>query len=231
MPINLDHFFQHVSTLDDSLQFHVSASQDLAQGTALHGLKKLSSDARAVENQAAVRAFVQSLSQNPVYGALLDRVRTPLDAFVKAGKPLTAGVVKQTQLALNVILASQVGTSLVNGGQLPADHGAAFGQFAALHGMPLARRRKSPAPCGNTCSPKCATRTSPRSRPCRTWEKRARRQRRSWTGCTSLFPGATAFWAWPSIRHFPRVWTSSSFPASPPPMPGPARPTCIFCSP
>ena len=137
MPINLDHFFQHVSTLDDSLQFHVSASQDLAQGTALHGLKKLSSDARAVENQAAVRAFVQSLSQNPVYGALLDRVRTPLDALVKAGKPLTAGVVKQTQLALNVILASQVGTSLVNGGQLPADHGAAFGQFAALHGMPL----------------------------------------------------------------------------------------------
>ena len=64
MPIRLDQLFQQVSPLDDDLKFHVSAGQDLVQGSGLHGLKKLSFSARRAENQAAVQAFMQAVAQH-----------------------------------------------------------------------------------------------------------------------------------------------------------------------
>ncbi|WP_276819739.1 hypothetical protein [Mailhella massiliensis] len=137
MPIRLDQLFQQVSPLDDDLKFHVSAGQDLVQGSGLHGLKKLSFSARRAENQAAVQAFMQAVAQHPAYGALLAGVRAPLDELMNSGRPLTAGMVKQTMLAMNLSLARQTGARLEQGGQLPAGHASAFGQFAAMRGLPL----------------------------------------------------------------------------------------------
>ena len=37
MPVDLNTLFQNVSVLDDNVQFHAPAADDLRQGSALHG--------------------------------------------------------------------------------------------------------------------------------------------------------------------------------------------------
>ena len=137
MPVDLNTLFQNVSVLDDNVQFHAPAADDLRQGSALHGLKKHFESARAEENRAAVQAFMTAISQHPAYAAQLGAVRAPLDELMQSGKPLTAGAVRQTQLALNMQLASIAGAELVRRGNLPAGHASSFAWFAASRGLPL----------------------------------------------------------------------------------------------
>ncbi len=137
MPVDLNTLFQNVSVLDDNVQFHAPAADDLRQGSALHGLKKHFESARAAENRAAVQAFMTAISQHPAYAAQLGAVRAPLDELMQRGSPLTAGAVRQTQLALNMQLASVAGAELVRRGNLPAGHASSFAWFAASRGLPL----------------------------------------------------------------------------------------------
>ena len=137
MPVDLNTLFQHVSALDDNVQFHAPAADELRQGSGLHGLKKHSDSARAAENRAAVQAFVTAVSRHPAYAAQLGAVRAPLDELMQSGRPLTAGAVRQTQLALNMALASAAGAELVRSGCLPVGHASSFAWFAASRELPL----------------------------------------------------------------------------------------------
>lgn len=137
MPIELNSLFQQASALEESRQFHVSDDGRMLGGTALHGLKKLSTSAHAAENRETVQAFMRAMEQHPAYAAILDQVRAPLDELLRTGKPLTAGMIKQTELALNVAAAMNVGRQLADAGQIPPGHGASFGIFAASRNMPV----------------------------------------------------------------------------------------------
>ena len=86
MPVDLNTLFQNVSVLDDNVQFHAPAADDLRQGSALHGLKKHFESARAAENRAAVQAFMTAISQHPAYAAQLGAVRAPLDELMQRSR-------------------------------------------------------------------------------------------------------------------------------------------------
>ena len=136
MPIGLDLFLQQAGAIADTQQFHV-VDDHMEQGTGLHGLKKLSSSAHAAENRATVQAFIHALEQDPRYAATLAQTRAPLDALMNEGKPLTAGVVKQAMLELEVTRGMALGRELARDGRIPAGHGSSFGQYAAMRGLPL----------------------------------------------------------------------------------------------
>lgn len=135
MPVELNHLFIQAEAIQGNQQLHVAEDGDLAVGTGLHGLKKLSSSAHRAENQAAVDAFIRSLEAHPAYRALLDEVRAPLDEIRAQGKPLTGAMVKDIKLSLDVTEAVYVGKALADEGKIPPGHGTSFGQFAAVRGL------------------------------------------------------------------------------------------------
>lgn len=137
MPVDLNNLFVQAQALQEAQQFHVNEEGDLAVGSDLHGLSKLSRSAHREENRAAVNAFIQSLQQDPSYAALLAEVRAPLDALIENGRPLTSSTVSEIKLALDVAQAVHIGKDLAEVGKLPAGHGTSFGQFVAARGIPV----------------------------------------------------------------------------------------------
>lgn len=137
MPVELNTLFAQVQALSDERQFHVDNGGDLAEGSGLHGLSRLSRSAHRAENRLAVTAFMQSLEANPSFAALLDEVRAPLDLLMEKGRPLTGAAVRSTKLALDVAQATALGRALAADGKLPPGHGASFGQFVVARGIPF----------------------------------------------------------------------------------------------
>lgn len=137
MPVELNTLFAQAQALPDERQFHVDNGGDLAEGSGLHGLSRLSRSAHRAENRLAVTAFMQSLEANPAFAALLDEVRAPLDLLMEKGRPLTGAAVRSTKLALDVAQATALGRALAADGKLPPGHGASFGQFVVARGIPF----------------------------------------------------------------------------------------------
>lgn len=137
MPVELNTLFAQAQALPDERQFHVDNGGDLAEGSGLHGLSRLSRSAHRAENRLAVTAFMQSLEANPAFAALLDEVRAPLDLLMEKGRPLTGAAVRSTKLALDVAQATALGRGLAAEGKLPPGHGASFGQFVVARGIPF----------------------------------------------------------------------------------------------
>lgn len=137
MPINLDNVFRQTAALADTAKLYAAQNDILVQGTGLHGIKKLSQSAQRAENIAAAQAFLSALSNDPRYMQFVGQVRAPLDNLINSGKPLTAGVIRQTQLALNYAAGVEKGRELVTQNKLPQGHATAFGQFAALKSFSL----------------------------------------------------------------------------------------------
>ena len=137
MPVDLNNLFAQAPALQEAQQFHVNEEGDLAAGSDLHGLSKLSRSAHREENRAAVNAFIQSLQLDPAYAALLAEVRAPLDVLIENGRPLTSSTVSEVKLALDVAQAVHIGKDLAEAGKLPLGHGTSFGQFVAARGIPV----------------------------------------------------------------------------------------------
>lgn len=137
MPINLDNVFRQTAALADTAKLYAAQNDTLVQGTGLHGIKKLSQSAQRAENIAAAQAFLSALSNDPRYMQFVGQVRAPLDNLINSGKPLTAGVIRRTQLALNFAAGVEKGRELVAQNKLPQGHATAFGQFAAVKGFSL----------------------------------------------------------------------------------------------
>ncbi len=137
MPIDANMFFQQAAAVADTTKFHVTQDDAVRQGTGLHGLKKLFSSNQRAENSVAAQAFLDSLINSPQYGQFVGQVRGTLESLINSGKPLSAGVIKDTKLALDVAKGINLGIRLAAENMLPQGHGTSFGQFAAVKGLPL----------------------------------------------------------------------------------------------
>lgn len=138
MPIDANTFFQHAAALSDSTKLYVSQDEmSVENRSGLHGLKKLSVSARRAENAAAAAAFLNSVLNDRRYMEFAAEVRAPLEKLINEGKPLTAGQVKQTRLAMEVAKAVKLGKELAEAHKIPQGHGTSFGQFAVMRGHAL----------------------------------------------------------------------------------------------
>ncbi len=140
MSLSIDNFFRQVSP-------------DLAgkkgdQGGFLHDggqLAKTSafscfrSHARARENDATAREFLNAIARDPVYKKCLGLAQSVIDMQRAEGKPLTArhiAVVKEhieRQLSHDLGRAIEFGQRLADSGVIPKGFGTSFGHFWMTH--------------------------------------------------------------------------------------------------
>ena len=82
MPIDLEQLFHQAEVLPDNSKFFVTQTNDMAQGSGLRGLRRLSLSAHHAENRAAAAAFLQAIQNHPAYGAFQNEVRAPLETLI-----------------------------------------------------------------------------------------------------------------------------------------------------
>ncbi|MBP3438554.1 MAG: hypothetical protein J6K46_04400 [Sutterella sp.] len=137
MPIDLEQLFHQAEALPDNSKFFVTQANDMAQGSGLRGLRRLSLSAHHAENRAAANAFLQAIQNHPAYGAFLNEVRAPLDTLIQSGKRLTARTIRETGRVLDAQAAMAQGRAFCRNGSLPAGCAAAFAMHVCARGLPI----------------------------------------------------------------------------------------------
>lgn len=138
MPIELNNFIRQAAAMADNASLHVDRQAGQVEaGSGLRGLNRLSSSARREENRTAIREFMDAITRDPRYTELVSLAESRLESLAAAGRPLTAGGVRDAILAMDVARGVELGRTLAAEGRLPAGHGSAFGQYAVVRNFPL----------------------------------------------------------------------------------------------
>lgn len=140
MGLSIDHFFRQAGPEPAGAQGDQGVF--LREGGQLAGTSAFSffrGHAKARENDATARAFLDSIGRDPIYTKYLAEAGTVLDAQRAAGKPLTARHVATVkahmdrQLSRDLGQAIEFGQHLASEGVIPQGFGTAFGHFLMTH--------------------------------------------------------------------------------------------------
>jgi hypothetical protein len=140
MSLSIDNFFRQVGPdlagkKGDQGVFLRDGGQ-LAKTSAFSCFR---SHARARENDATAREFLNAIARDPVYKKCLGLAQSVIDMQRAAGKPLTArhiAVVKEhmdRQLSHDLGRAIEFGQRLADAGVIPKGFGTSFGHFWMTH--------------------------------------------------------------------------------------------------
>ena len=121
-------------------RFLQNGGESVGDTSSLHGIHKLSRNAKAEENRATVTAFLNALDQSPQFRNINADIRGMLNAKLEGGKPLTAEDVKLVRDSVLYDEALAAGRQLADGNALPAGHATSFAQFALVRNLDLGRR-------------------------------------------------------------------------------------------
>ena len=116
MPVSLQQFFNSANTVGDSASlFLQNGGESVGDTSSLHGIHKLSRNAKAEENRATVTAFLNALDQSPQFRNINADIRGMLNAKLEGGKPLTAEDVKLVRDSVLYDEALAAGRQLADG--------------------------------------------------------------------------------------------------------------------